>query len=327
MRKWLAMALPLLIAAGAMACKPKGPGAPSWVRAAPSNCKVALSVQAGWVLDHENVKSLVTQYPLADQMLDVFLKRARINPHDEPGRVTFYVLDLAMGDLPKLKQNFGNFLILLDGFKDPAALQAAVLGAFPQEGSLTVEGHEIPLHVVLDVDQLHLRAAVEPGGRIWLGDLSALTRRAVQGPLRRAPALQAGEWINAKATFQGLVQAEPLLASLRGQIPKELGIDLPIGVDSVAWSVTPGPEEKSPYRLELAVTGTAESIVQIAPWLQRIGALASTTGPNAAQPPEIITERTRAGLRAAMTKDQLNGVLSKLGATPLRLLPNKGSGA
>lgn len=318
MRRMLAMALLPVLITGAFACKSKGSKAPGWVQAAPAQTTMAFSVQAGWVLDQQNLQSLITKFPLADQMLDLFLKKARINPHEETGRVTFYVLDLPRKDQLDLAQATANLLVLLDGFKDPVAIQAAVLEAFPQEGSMSLHAKDCPLHVLMDVNQVHLRAAIEPGGRIWLGDLSALARMGGQGALKRELSLKAAEWIDARAPFQGLVQAEPLLGQLRGQVPKELGMDIPKGVDTLAWSVTPSNDPKAPHRLDLALTGSPEAIVQVSPWLQRIGALASAAGPGAAQPPEIVCERTRAGLRASMTQDQLNTVLSKLGQMPLR---------
>ncbi len=316
---------PVLLAplALGLGCQPKGSKAPAWVRAAPAGCAMVLSVQAGWVLDQQNLQTLLTKFPMADQMLDLFLKRARISPKEDPGRVTFYVLDLPQKGHSNPKDLARGFLVLLDGFKDPGALQAAVVETFPQEGSLPMDGKEAALHVILDVDQLHFRAAVEPGGRIWLGDLSALSRRAEQGPLKRIEALRAAEWINSRATFQGLLQVEPLVGSLRDQLPKEWGLDLPRGMDSLAWSVTPAQEPKAPHRLELALTGAPEAVNRAAPWLQRIGALAATAGPTPAPPPDIVTERTRAGLRASLSDEQLNAVLAKLGQVPLRL-PHRG---
>lgn len=183
---------------------------------------------------------------------------------------------------------------------------------------MAIQTKDCPLHVLMDINQLHLRAAVEPGGRIWLGDLAALGRMAGQGTQKRALTFKAAEWIDAQAPFQGLVQAEPLLAQFRGHIPKELGMDIPQGVDTMAWSVTPSNDPKAPHRLDLAITGTPEAMTQVSPWLQRIGALASAAGPGAAQPPEIVSERTRAGLRASMTQEQLNAVLSKLGQMPIQ---------
>lgn len=318
MRRLLMMALvPGLIAVG-FACKSKGGKVPGWVQAAPAHCSVALSVQAGWVLDHQNVQALMARFPLADQMLDLFLKKARINPQGETGRVTFYVLDLPQQDQRDLAEAARHFLVLLDGFKDPAAIQAAVLEAFPQEGSMSIQAKDCPLHVLMDLNQNHFRAALEPGGRIWLGDLVALGRIAAKNPAKRDLATKAAEWVDGKAPFQGMIQVAPLLDQVRGHLPKNLGLDIPSGVDTLAWSVTPSNDAKAPHRLELAVTGTQEAITQVAPWLQRIGALASAAGPGAAQPPEIITERTRAGLRASMTQEQLNAVLSKLGQMPLK---------
>lgn len=318
MRLFPAMALLPVLVAGAIGCKPKGSKAPGWVQAAPAQSSMAFSVQAGWALDHQNLQGLISKFPLADQMLDLFLKKARIHPQGETGRVTFYVLDMPRRDQPSLPEAASHFLLLMDGFRDPAALQAAVLESFPQEGSMTLGGKDASLHVLLDVNQVHVRAAVEPNGRIWLGDLAALARMAAQGPLKRPLALKAAEWVDGRAPFQGMVHAEEVLKSLQGHLPSNLGMDIPQGVDTLAWSVTPSNDVKAPHRLELSITGSPESIVQIAPWLQRIGALASAAGPGAAQPPEIVTERTRAGLRASMTEEQLNTVLGKLGQMPLK---------
>lgn len=321
MRRLLMIALVPGVIAGTFACKPRKSKAPEWVQAAPAQCSVALSVQAGWVLDHENVQTLLARFPMADQMLDLFMKKARINPKGETGRVTFYVLDPPQKVTSDLTQAARQLLVLLEGFKDPGALQAAVLESFPQEGSMSIQEKDCPLHVIMDVNQVHIRAAVEPGGRIWLGDLGALGRMASQGPLKRELALKAAEWVDGRAPFQGMAQVEPLLGQVRGHIPKNMGLDIPTGVDTLAWSVTPSNDPKAPHRLDLALTGTPEAMTQVTPWLQRIGALASAAGPGAAQPPEIVSERTRAGLRASMTQDQLNAVLSKLGQLPIKFDP------
>lgn len=323
-RTLAALALPVLLMTG-LGCKPKGPKTPAWAAAAPDQATMAFSVQAGWVLDHQNVQQLVSRFPMADQMLDLFLKKAHINPHDDPGRVTFFVLDGPTPDVKDLKAAAGQFLILLDGFKDPAALQSAVVESFPQEGSLTLDGKDAALHVILDLNEFHLRAALDcTTGRIWLGDLKALTRRAAQGSMTRKAPLAAMEWIDPKGTFQGFLQPQTLLASLKGQLPQNLGLDIPEGMEALAWSVSPAPTPQAPHRLDLAVTGSPEGIQQVTPWLQRIGALATAAGPNAAPPPDIAIERTRAGLRASMTEAQLNAVLGKLGTMPLHFSPPKG---
>lgn len=319
MRSIRIVAVPLVLLAVVMGCHPKGSKAPAWAVNAPEGTSLALSVQAGWVLDHQNVQSLVARFPLADQMLDLFLKKARINPHDDPGRVTFYVLDLPQQDLRSPHGDPGNFLMLLDGFKNPVALQGTVVESFPQEGSLTLAGKELPLHVILDINAFHLRAALEPSGKIWLGDLRALTRRAQRGQAEAKATLHAAEWIDPKGIFQGYIKVEALLTALQGQLPKDLGLDLPEGIDTIAWSVSPAPSPAAPHRLDLALTGTETGIQKVTPWLQRIGAVATTTGPNSAPPPDLVIERTRAGFRAAMTEAQLNALLSKLGSTPLRL--------
>lgn len=321
MRSIQAVAVPLVLLAALVGCKARGSKAPAWAVQAPEGTSMALSVKAGWVLDQQNVQSLVGRFPMADQMLDLFLKKARINPHNDPGRVTFYVLDMPQGDLMRTPADAGSFLILLDGFKDPGALQGAVVEAFPQEGSLSVGGKELPLHVILDINAFHIRAALEPSGRIWLGDLRALTRRAMRGQGTAPATLHATEWVDAKGIFQGFVKVEELLGALKGQLPKDSVLDLPEGIDTIAWSVSPSSTPSAPHRLDLALTGTEAGIQKITPWLQRVGAVATTAGPNAAPPPDLVIERTRAGLRASLTEAQLNALLGKLGSAPLRLSP------
>jgi len=53
---------------------------------------------AGWILEQPHFQALLERYPLAEQTLDLFLKRAHISPHQETGRITFYLLNLPLRD-------------------------------------------------------------------------------------------------------------------------------------------------------------------------------------------------------------------------------------
>ncbi|NTV74512.1 MAG: hypothetical protein HGA66_09925, partial [Holophaga sp.] len=122
------------------------------------------------------------------------------------------------------------------------------------------------------------------------------------------------EWVNAGAPFQGFIRARPLLEGLSGNVPPELARNLPQGIEALAWSVTPGDAGKNGlHRFELAITGSSEGVVQVAPWVQRFMAAASSLqGGQAGQAPEILQERNRIGLRCQLTGEQINQALARL---------------
>lgn len=313
MRPLTVLMLPLLLAP--LACKPKAPQGTPWVRTAPAGTQVALSGRAGWVLDQRQFQSLVARNPLAEQVLELFLKQARISPKLDNGRISFYILDL-----PKDPKDLGaaadSFLLQLGGFNEPIALQTAMASAFPPEGSLTVNDKEFPLHVVLDYNQVHIRAMADAEGHIWLGELKALATLGTRGSLPKGhPILRASAWTNGKAPLQGFILPEGFRAHLKDKgegAPRDLARELPPGIEGLVWSLQPGEGKPAIHQVELSVVGTTAAIAQITPWLQRIGALASTQQDSGAQPPELMQEPTRAGLRCQLTDTQVSQLFSKL---------------
>ena len=302
------LALALL---AAPACGNRKGKAPEWVLTAPAPTVMALSGSMGWLLEQPQFRNLLERFPLAQQSLDRFLQRARINPRQETGRISFYVLSAAPQP--------SDFLLQLGGFRDPASLNVALSEDFPAEGSLRVQGRELPLFVVLDLKPRHIRALVDPEGRVWLGDLGALARLdAGCGP---DPIQASAQWINGGAPFQGFLKPQSFLWA---RPPSQWARDLPQGMDALVWSVTPGAGPNPLLRFELAITGCPDGIRQAAPWLQRLVAAASALQGGPAQAPEIIQEARRIGLRAQLTQEQLNLALAKLtpetgdGTAPVR---------
>lgn len=299
------------------ACGHRKSAAPDWAGSAPAGTVMAFSGRAGWLIEQQAFQAYMRQYPYADQTLDLFLKKARISPARETGRISFYVLSVPrMG--PDGKPSLPEFLIQLGGFKDQAGLNMAVSEAFPTEGSLPVNRQELPVHVILDVNQVHIRAVTDAQGRVWLGDLKTLTRLAL-GPLGpRHPVMRAAEWTDGASPMQGFLQVRPILEGLSASVPPELARSLPKGIESLAWSVTPGG--KGTHRFDLSLTGTPEAILQVAPWVQRFMAAASAVqGAAGTAAPEILQERERIGLRCQMTADQINQALSRLALPSLSL--------
>jgi len=330
--------VPILIAAVAglgslcllPSCKPR-PRVPGWVQSAPADSLAAFSGEAGWVISHKEVQSLLAREPLAEQALDLFLQKARINPKTETGRLTFHVIGLPQKGETGLEKGLGHVLIQLDQFKDPKSLVAALTESFPQEGHLRLAGRDWPLYVILDVDtgtvKAHLRAASDEQGQIWIGDLPALERLASRESLASRPGVAAAaEWISPRAPFQGYLQPEALLGGLRKELPDSGTLrDLPTGVQALFWSVTPGTGQDQPTRFELSLAGSPEGITQVTPWLQRLVAAMSAvqTAPGAS-PPELLQEKKRVGLRASLTDAQLKFIMEKLGQPGLTFGPLSG---
>jgi hypothetical protein len=315
----LAMAAMCLVVGPA--CRPK-PRVPSWVQAAPGGSLAALSGEAGWMLNRKEVQSLISREPMVERALDLFLQKAHINPATETGRVTFHILDMPSQTPQSLQKGLEHALVQLNQFSDPAALLAAMAEAFPQEGTLHLQGKDWPLYVILDVEaqgtKAHIRAASDEKGQIWLGSLEGLQRMASEPSLAATPETAlAAEWINAKAPFQGYLNAQSLLSGLRQNLDQSVIKDMPQGVHTLFWSITPGKEEGSakeqPIQFDLALSGTPEGINQVTPWLQRLVAAANAIqgGPGAA--PELMQEKRRVGLRASLTAEQLKLIMEKLG--------------
>ena len=329
---------PILIAAVAAlgflcllpSCKPH-PRVPGWVQSAPADSVAAFSGEAGWVISHPQIQSLLAQEPVAERALDLFLQKARINPRTETGRLTFHVIGMPQKGEGALDKDLSHVLIQLDQFKDPKALVSALAESFPQEGQLRLGGRDWPLYVILDLDspqvKAHIRAASDEQGQIWIGDLSALQQLASRSSLASRPGVAAAAaWINPRAPFQGYLQPEALVGALRHGLPdSETLRDLPEGIDALLWSVTPGTDGSQPIRFELALAGTPQAITRVTPWLQRLVAAASAIQPTPGTvPPELLQEKGRVGLRATLTDSQLKLIMEKLGQPGFTLGPLQG---
>jgi len=317
------IALPVL-AALVVGCRPHQSQTPPWALAAPTRCEAAVSGQASWLLEQPQFQAQLAKFPMAEQSLDLFLKKAHISPHGETGRVSLFAMDPIL-DLVgrKASPQPSSFLLQFQGFRDPKSLQVAVAESFPIEGSLKIQGNDLPLHVVLDFNQAHIRILTDLEGNLWLGDLAALTSLGVAGPLpKRHPILSATSWIDGTAPLQGFVRPEAMLKDLSGRLPADITRELPQGIDCLAWSVSPTRGDQTLYAVQISITGTAQGIQQATPWMQRVVAIATSIRTGTAAPPELMQERNRAVLRCQLSWEQVTQVLSKL-AQP-NLLPNPG---
>ncbi len=299
----------LLVLAGCGSRRPKGP---DWALSAPSGTVMAISSQAGWAIQQQEFQNLLGRFPMAERTLDLFLKRARINPEGETGRISVYAMDLQINAaLPRAGAESSSFLLQLGGFRNPKNLLMAVTEAFPMEGTLQVGKRELPLYVLLDYNQFHMRLLFDEQDRIWIGDLSAL---AALGRPRAttSPALRATEWIDGRAPLQGLLLPESLLKQASDKLPQEFAKEIPRGVQALAWSVTPGSAKDAPHVFELAVTGSPEGIQQISPWIQRLVAFISSMPGAPSHPADVLEEKTRVGLRAQLNASQLEAVMARI---------------
>ncbi len=321
-----AAALAAAVLAMPLACDRTSPG-PEWVKGAPSKARLGISTRVGWFLEHRDVQTLLGQYPLADQAIDLFLKKARINPATETGRITLYAADLEKAikgpdHKPDPAEAAANVLLQLDSFQDPKALQVALAEAFPPEGTLRIDGKDCPLFVIMDVNQAHFRAASDGKGRIWIGELRALQRRANdQAPGPRSPLARAGAWIDPGAPLQGFLAPGDWLDKAANQIPGDWSREIPRGIGALAWSIAPGKEAKDGHKLELALVGTPEAVTQATPWLQRLVAITNALPDAPAIAPELIQERERVALRCTLTTAQIEAVASRLGVPGLKFKP------
>jgi len=291
---------------------------PAWVQVAPGDSLAAFSGEAGWVLTHKEIQSLISRDPMVERALDLFLQKARINPRTETGRLTFHVVGMPGKGEDTVQKGLEHVLIQLNQFKDPTALIGALAESFPQEGTLRIQGRDWPLHVILDIEaggtKAHIRAASDEKGQIWIGSLEALSRLASVASLGSQPdAALAAEWISPKAPFQGFLQPEALLGSLRKSLDDSIIKDLPKGVNALFWSITPSEEKDQPVKFELALAGTQEGINQTAPWLQRLVAAVNAIQSTPGSAPELMQEKRRVGLRCTLTTEQLKLVMEKLG--------------
>lgn len=315
-----------LVAAGPLACRRQGP-LPGWIQGAPGGTLFAMSGNLGWMMRQPMFQTTLVQYPMAERILDTFLRQANINVAQETGRVGFFV----QGDLQQLvaskndpRQMGGAFLLSLSEFKDHKALIRALAEAFPPEGSLSLNGREYPLHVVFDFNQWHIRALLDENGTVWLGDLQALSLLG-KGRTLPKPVQAAASWITPGSHLQGFVHLTPVLDATRAanaqrQIEMDMIGMLPVGVEAAAFSASPLPGREDAMRFELLVAGTPEGIQKSIPWMQRVLALASSLTGNSGLPrPELVQEKGRMALRCPLSQDHVRQVLSRLnpqGTTP-----------
>jgi hypothetical protein len=329
LRRPLIVLLGISLAAGSvlvpnLGCKPRS-RAPVWIQNAPAKSSLGVSTQIAWVIEEKGFQNLLAEQPVAERALDLFLQKAKINPKDETGRINIYVLPSAsQTDGSSFSLNRIDSVVLqLDQFRDPKAVLSAIAESFPPEGSLRIQGKDWPLFVVMDVEQnkmkAHVRVASDAQGRVWIGDLSALNRLSKESDEPQKELLAASEWINPQGAFQGFLQPESLLKDFQSKLPESISRELPRGIVSLAWSATPPKEANRPYVFELALSGEPEGIDQVVPWLQRLVAVTNALQDSPQQPPEILKEKTRVGLRCSLTGDQLKEVLSRLGGTKLNL--------
>ncbi len=301
----LILSTTLLVLAGCGTRRHKGP---DWALSAPDGTVMAISTQAGWAIQQKEFQGLLGRFPVAEQALDLFLKRAHVNPAGETGRISLYVTDLHINTtLPRAGVESSSFLLQMGGFRDPKSLLLAVTEAFPLEGSLQVGKRELPLYVILDYNQHHMRLLFDDQGRIWIGELSVLASLGkVSAPA--TPTLRAIEWINPQAPVQGLLLPESLLR----KAPQGFTKELPKGIQALAWSVTPGSTKDSPHAFELAITGTPEGVQQVSPWIQRLVAFISSMPGAPSRPADVLEEKTRVGLRAQLNASQLEAVMARI---------------
>ncbi len=305
------------------ACRSKGERQPTWVTTAPGDAVFAFSGSLGWALQQPSFQSTLHKVPALEQVLELFLKQARINPATESGRVSLFVLsgikDLDLKN-PNPEDLAKNVILALSDFKDPKSLMTAMAEAFPPEGSLMVKGREYPLHVILDINTWHARALLDDRGQVWLGELTTLSRLTKSSSLPK-PLGAATAWLSKASAFQGFMSMDLIskqMNDLKQAIGKDrnpLALELPHGIEALAFSVSPLPGRQDAHRFELILTGTPEGIHDTGPWVNRLMGGASSLGGGAGLPaPELVQEKTRIAMRCPMTVEQIDALLNRLGS-------------
>ena len=313
---WIAIILALVT----FSCREMRPMAQDWAVSAPEKTIVGISCDLGWILEMPELRKLITNYPLFDQALELFLDKTQIDPSSETGRVSVYLLELPD------EHTSGSFLdglrdlalIQIAGFRDPKAIQKVIVESFPPEGSLKLGNRDYPLFVVMDINRIQMRILSDGDGRLWIGDLAALKELTKGHTIGDSgPISSALRWITPSGSMQGFVQTE--------LVPMDAAngfFDIvPAGIKGLAWSISPSKMDGKIIDFDLVVTGTEEAITTLKPWMQRIIALVSSLGSGGTRQPETVQENNRMGIRCQFRQDQLSSALSTLNLQDIIRLP------
>jgi len=317
MRILIPAAILAFLAAG---CRDMRPGAQDWVISAPDKAILGVSSHLGWILDMPGFRKYITNYPIFDQALELFLDRASIDPSSETARVSLYVLDFPKDSGSELSPDNlrGMALIQMAGFRDIKAIQRVVAETFPPDDSLKIGGREHPMFVVMDINQIRIRLFFDDNGRLWIGDQTALEEIAKK---RRVGATghisRASEWIPATGAIQGFVQPE----LIPGHALKDFGKLIPAGIKGLAWAITPLEKNGQIVNLDLCATGAEEAVSKLKPWMNRLAGAASALAVDGMMPPETIQENNRMGVKCQFRRDQLETALKMINMEDLIQLP------
>lgn len=295
----------MLLSLVLLGCQARRPQAPDWVRSAPAAAVAAVSFRADWAMEQPRLGDLLESYPLAGRSVDLLLTRARINLCQANGRLTLY---LSTPSQPGLDPAY---LIQLSGFPDPGKLQVAIANAFAVDGLQSMDNRDHGLFVILDLASAHMRAMVDGEGRVWLGDKAALARLGEPGARNEALAASVA-WTSAADVAQGFIRPPELLDDRSGRLPGQLARSLPAGIQSVAWGMSPGSGQDPFNGFELAMTGSDAAVQRVEPWMQRFLAAVGTNPGSLAQPPELLQEAARIGLRCQLSQEQVDAAMARL---------------
>lgn len=303
----------LVLCLAVLGCGHRRPAVPEWVLSAPPAAVMAISCRAGWALEQPRLLSLLEPFPLARQSLDLFLQRARLDLRQETGRVTVFFIRSEPA-----QAGHQGFLIQLGSFRDPGRLQVAVANAFPVEGALSMNNRDFPLFVITDAQPVRIRAMADGEGRIWLGDVAALAGLGSR-PGYAPPALAASSgWISGAAAVQGFIRPQELRDDTVPRLPGDLARDLPRGIESVSWGLSPGAAPEAGIGFELALAGSPEAVERASSWVHRFLEAASAVPGAPGATPEILQESRCIGLRCRLTQDQVDLAMAKLDQPPIR---------
>jgi hypothetical protein len=295
----------LLLALASAGCRDMRPKAQEWMLSAPEKTTVGVSCHLGWLLERPELREVIAKYPVFDQALELFLDKVQFDPSSETGRVSFYMLEF-----PNIKatDDYREMLLIqIDGFRDAKAVQRVIAETFPPEGSLRVGRRELPLFLVLDINNVQIRILSDMNGKLWIGDLAALNAMAKRRDIgENSPVSRASEWVSHAGAIQGFVQPE----LIPGDVLRDYANLVPTGIKGLAWSIAPPKNDDQIIELDLVVTGTEDAVAQLKPWMQRFIATISSLAGGGARQPETIQEYNRMGIRCQLKEDQLENVLN-----------------